>query len=115
MIKSTKAKGYRTVRRTREYLENEGYITDTVEKTGKFVKVKDLFGLWDLCCVHPKKGVLFVQCKTNRPATKKPLQDFSDKYNVCGACFTWYDRKGFVVQMYSPSASIERVDLRKKG
>lgn len=114
MIKSTKAKGYRTVRRTREYLENEGYITDTVEKTGKFVKVKDLFGLFDVLGVHPKYGVVFVQCKTNRPATKKPLQNFCDKYNVDVSCFTWYDRKGFLIQNYMPNEKINRIDLRKK-
>ena len=112
MTSKTRTKGNRTVRKTRAYLENEGYITDTVEKTGRFVKVKDLFSLFDIIAIHPKKGILFIQCKTNRPASKKPLQAFSDKYNVKGVCFTWYDRKGFLIQFYLKDKIIERLDLR---
>ena len=110
----SRRKGNATVRKTRAYLEEQGYDTDTTEKTGRFVKQKDLFGLYDLISV--KKGsILFVQCKTNRPATKKPLQEFTNKHNLYGACFTWYDRKGFLIQYYIPGKKQpKRVDLRKK-
>lgn len=114
MTCKTRAKGYRTVVKTREFLANQGFDTDTVEKTSKFSKVKDFMGVIDLIAL--KSGeILFVQCKTNKPATKKPLQDFVDKYDSKAACFTWYDNQGFIIEYYSKNNVINKVDLRKNN
>ena len=112
MTSATRAKGLRTVRKTRDYLHEHGFITDTVEKTSKFSKVKDLFGLFDLIAIKMNE-ILFVQCKTNRPANKKNLQDFTNANNCKCACFTWYDSKGFIIEYYSKDIAINKIDLRK--
>lgn len=114
MTSKTRAKGNKTVRRTREYLENLGWTTEVVEKTGKFVKEKDLFGIGDVLAIR-KGEIIFVQCKTNRPANKKLMQNFCDTHLLNSSCFTWYDRKGFLIQNYLPGKkSPIRTDLRRK-
>jgi len=100
------------IKRAMKYLEKEGYFCDYVGSLT--FDNYNCFGIFDIIAV--KKGsILFVQCKTNRPATKKPLQEFTNKHNLYGACFTWYDRKGFLIQYYIPGKKQpKRVDLRKE-
>ena len=109
-------KGYRSVQKAVDYYENEGWKVDKVEKTGKFVFEKDLYGLFDLLCIK-QNLVLFVQVKSNRPATKKPYAEFMDMYggsNVWVECYTWYDFSGPVVHRYYPLGIVEKIDMRKK-
>lgn len=65
MSSKSKAKGYRTIAKAREYLESKGYISSSLEKTGRFVKEKDLFGLWDFLFIKDTEH-LFIQFKTNK-------------------------------------------------
>lgn len=99
MVKNPKAKGWRTVRDGREILHSMGYITDTLERGGKFRKDKDLFGLWDLLAIK-KRQYLFIQFKTNKKgkAWMKPYQKFADTHKSnCVSYEIWnkFDRKGF--------------------
>jgi hypothetical protein len=85
-----------------------------VEKTGKFIVEKDLYGLFDLVAIRPNQ-VLFIQVKTNRPAVQQPYIDFSKKY--AGSHFsvnviTWFDRKGFLIQKYFSTGRVTTEDLR---
>ena len=112
---NSRQKGNTTQRRAIKYLEELGYLVGKVEQGGRFTKVKDLFGLFDLCCVHESVGVLFVQVKTNQPASQKPLQDFSITYSQRSSCMTWYDRVGWVFHHYEPDGTITRIDKRKRS
>lgn len=104
---NAKAKGYRTVRLGRDILHKDGYITDTTEKTSKFVKIKDLFGLWDLIAIRSQEGgavIRFIQFKTNRSGQKwkEPYKKFAFDYRSPRVSFEiWnhWDRKGFEVEV----------------
>ena len=48
---NTYLKGWRTVRKGRDKLETDNWVTADVENKGRFLKKKDLFGLFE------KKGV----------------------------------------------------------
>lgn len=69
----TRAKGYRTVSLGKQILATQGYIAANLEKTGKFAKEKDLFGLWDFLFIRGKEH-LFVQFKTNCKFGAKKFQ-----------------------------------------
>lgn len=128
MSSSARRKGNTTQRKAIAYLEGQGWLVDKVEKTGKFCKEKDLFGLFDLICVMFGM-VLFVQVKTNVPAPRKPLSNFCKKYNLCAWCMTWYDRTtqqakslrsngrkprtGWVFHHYCPDGRVIREDNRR--
>ncbi len=48
----------------RKSLKNKGYIVANLEKSGRFIKEKDLWNLWDLLAIRGKTH-LFIQAKTN--------------------------------------------------
>lgn len=112
MSSPTRIKGNKTQARAIKFLESDGWLVDKVEKTGRFTKQKDLFGLFDLVAVRPD-GVLFVQVKTNQPAAQIPIGEFCIFNNQKAVCMTWYDRRGWVFHHYYPDGSIVREDLRK--
>lgn len=96
----TRKKGNRNRRKAIELLESEGFLVDIVEKTGKFVKQKDLFGLWDLMAIKrlPEyTEVRLVQVKSNTKPTMKPFRQFKEEYGDAFSCevWIWKDRKGF--------------------
>lgn len=100
---STRDKGNRVQRKCIEHLEEQGFLVGKVEAGGKFAKVKDLFGLFDLVAIHPNKEINFVQVTTNRPHTHKNFEEFSKKYNLVGTTYkqyVWYDRKGWKIFTY---------------
>ena len=69
MVCKAKLKGYRTVAKIKQVLTKNGYIVSNLEKTGKFVKEKDLWNLWDLIAIKSKEH-LFIQAKTNMKGHK---------------------------------------------
>lgn len=110
----SKAKGNRTRYKCIEYYEDLGYQVETVEKTHRFAKIKDLFGLFDLLAIKDRE-VLFIQVKTNTPATQKPFKNWAQAHcskSIRCICWTWYDRKGPRIQEYLPNRKIEEEDLR---
>ena len=87
---------------------------DKVEKTGKFAKVKDLYGLYDLIAIT-KKEVMFVQVTSNRPHTHKKYLGFSEMFpNITHKQFVWIDRKGWKIFTYRKGKKIVRVSNGKK-
>jgi len=106
---NTKAKGWTTMDKCRKQMQLAGYLVDTVEKTGRFIKQKDLFGLFDLFCIKKGTAVL-IQITCNRPHSHKPYQQFSKDYHNNGIEFwqwVWYDRKGWRMFQYRMGDKIE--------
>jgi hypothetical protein len=122
---SKRAKGNRTQRKVIEYFQDQGWIVDTVEKKGKFVKFKDLFGDalekeyrdrgFDIIGVKPN-CTMYCQIKTNTPSTQSFYKQFAKRFagdNVLVCVATWYDHKGLRLQWYNNKGRIKEVDLRK--
>ena len=112
-------KGNRSRRKVSKFYEEKGYIVDKVEKTHKWAKEKDLFALslgdgytdkgFDLIAMNTGE-VVFVQVKTNSPATQKWYRDFSENYAgevVRVVVATVEDYKGIRIQWYQPDGEIE--------
>ena len=94
-------KGNRARRRCIEYLESKGWKVGIVERTGKFIKEKDLFGLFDLVAVKETMSAMFIQVASNKPHTHKKLSQFKIKfYNQSIRQYVWIDNKGFNVYVY---------------
>lgn len=99
-------KGNRTIAKGKEILFAEGYIGSNLEKTGRFVKEKDLFGLWDWLFIK-KRNFLFIQFKTNKEfGIRKPRKwvlpylEFGKKHGNRYVKFEIWskpDRKPFLV------------------
>lgn len=76
---NTRAKGNRNQQKVIKWLEKDGWEVAIVERTSRFLKEKDAFGVADLCCL--KKGhVLFVQVTTNRPHPHKKYREFIRRF-----------------------------------
>jgi len=106
---NTRAKGRRIVNKCKIELVKMGYLVGEVERTSRFIKVKDLFGLFDLVAIKPG-NVVFVQVTTNRPHTHKKYLAFTKLYGsgeiwVEQWCF--YDYKGFKRYKYYPRGNYE--------
>lgn len=136
MSKNNRAKGNRSRRKAIGYLEGLGYLVETVEKTGRFQKYKDLFAGYCFSCGYRKKeccdkpdvfegfdlialghcDTIYVQVKTNTPAVQKHYKLFAQLFAAPWRrilVMTWYDKKGWRIQEYMPTGEIEVQDLRK--
>jgi len=100
---NAKAKGHRTQLKAIKLLESEGYLVGKVEQQGRFVKEKDLFGLFDLVAIKDY-DLRFVQVTSNKPHSHKKYLGFSKKFRLLGgSCYfqmVYYDRKGWKVFNY---------------
>lgn len=85
-----RAKGNRNRRKCINELESQGWAVEVVEKTSRFVKVKDLFGLWDLIAIQPNRTKL-VQVKTNKKPKLDDFKEFAKKYSQF-ECEIWIYR-----------------------
>lgn len=114
----SRSKGNRNVRRCINFYEEElekDWKIDRVERTARYIKEKDLYGLFDLVAVAPGGWVHFVQVKSNTPATQQPFKDFAKKYasrRVYVIVMTWYDYKGWRIQRYLKNGNIREDDRR---
>lgn len=111
---NTKAKGNKVQRTAIKKLEKEGWLVAKVEVGGKFVKEKDMFGLFDIVSIKPTQ-CLFTQITTNTPHIHKDYINFSKKYKIPGIKITqmvWYDRKGWKIFTYEKGKKTVE-DLRK--
>lgn len=96
---NSRAKGRKTVRKGKEILESLGWIFGELERRGKFITEKDLFGLFDNCAVKNKTW-LFIQFKTNRMPRLDEYIAFAKRHaseHVHIEIWVWYDRKGFKI------------------
>lgn len=115
---NTKRKGQRTVDKAIIYLINHGWtLVDKCEKTGRFVKQKDLFGLFDLVAFR-YNAVCFIQVKTNQTGgCVKDIETFALNHKIKGTHYwvmTWYDRKGFKIHKFNMLKK-EHIDERNKN
>ena len=76
---NTYQKGWRSKDKCIKEHERLDWLCDTVEKTGKFRKVKDMFGLWDIICIR-KHVIKFVQITTNRPHSHVGYLSFAKQF-----------------------------------
>ncbi len=113
---NTKAIGWRNMDKCRKRMQFAGYLVDTVEKTGRFCKQKDLFGLFDLFCIKKGSAVL-IQITTNKNHGHKPYLQFSKDYHNNGIEFqqwVWYNRRGWRMFNYRMGMKIETDERKKK-
>jgi hypothetical protein len=95
----------------RRILESEGWLVDYARKTGRFVKQKDLYGLFDLLAV--KEGlVLFVQVTHLKSLhAHQPYIDFAGGMArnpwVLVEQWAWEARKGFLRYQYTPTGYLK--------
>ena len=95
-------KGRGNVRKAIKLLVSDGWFAECVEKTGRFVKQKDLFGLWDIVGVRPGFFPLFIQVKTNKKPNLEPFVEFLKKFGgIDGQVWVYRDREGFVYYFFS--------------
>ena len=100
-MKHPRAKGSRNRLLCIRILESQGWKVGVVERTGKFITQKDLFGLFDLCAVKSPGRVLLVQVSSNKPHNHKRLQAFAGAYpDLLTRQYSWEDYKGFKVYQY---------------
>lgn len=113
-MSNNKTKGNRNQLKCIRELESSGWLVDKVEKTGRFAKIKDLYGLFDIVCVKKNK-TLYVQITTNKPHTHKNYQSFARKYggkNLLVEQWVWYDRRGWRKIVYQSSGKKKVIDER---
>jgi len=110
----TRAKGTRVRKKCRDLLEGAGFLVDVVEKTGKFNKETDLFGLFDLIALNDSGLPTYVQVTCSNPHTSKPYQEFIDKYgnkHMRVVQYVWIDRTGWILYDYQQHKKYSRVKL----
>ena len=94
-------------------LESKDWLVAKAEVGGKFVKEKDMFGLFDLCCLKPGT-VLFVQVTTNRNHPHKKYKEFANKYGtdqIWIEQYVWVDYVGFKRFIYYPNNIMKKVNI----
>lgn len=113
----TKQKGYRAVAKyIEDFLSDGDYIYDKVEKTGRFVKQKDLFGLFDLVACDYIGFTHYIQVTHNKPHPHKKFSEFAKTWGSMSYVIqaVWYDRKGWKIFKYNSLGNKSCDDMRKK-
>jgi len=116
---TTRSKGSRIQRKLIEELQKVGFIASKVEQTGRFVKQKDLFGLFDICAIDSDGTIHFIQVTCNKPHTHKEYQKFAEVINPQAVIsqWVWYDRRGWKKFFYQKGSktyvSDERVKIKR--
>ena len=123
-------RGWMSCRKCRDALEKENYLTDTVEKHGKFIIHKDLFSSFapkfgfDIIGINHGK-VRFIQVKTNNKANDEPYERFA-RLNAHDNCmieqWVWQKKNikkksGFIIYNYTNTGTVKtdtRLDNKKK-
>jgi len=125
--RNTRRRGNTTVRKIRKELEADGYLTDTVEKHGKFVLHKDLFSSYaedfgfDIIAIR-HGTIKLIQAKTNRCATHTPYSEFAMQHAhslLHIEQWVWVNNlktkhPGFVIWNYNHQGVMTKIDERKE-
>ncbi len=81
--------------KARDFLNSQGYLCAIVERTGRFIKDKDLFGIGDIFAIKTT-NIMIVQVTSNRPKPDTPFMEFSIRFPVVEVMqMIWYDHKGW--------------------
>lgn len=124
--RNTRRRGNTTVRKIRKELEADGYLTDTVEKHGKFVLHKDLFSSYaedfgfDIIAIR-HGTIKLIQAKTNRCATHTPYSEFAMQHAhslLHIEQWVWVNNlktkhPGFVIWNYNNRGTMTQTDMRQ--
>lgn len=95
---NTYRKGLRIVRKGREELEKQGYLTAKVESVGKYIRNKDLFGLFDVIAIKSSETKL-IQFKTNAFPKITPFMQFALIYPQFKVeIWCWKDNNGWEIK-----------------
>jgi len=116
MIK-TRKKGLRIQLKAIKELESEGWLVGRVERVGKHIKTKDLFGLWDLVSLNPHQ-IKFIQIRCNQAHTHKKYQSFAVQYCREGLQleqWVWIDRTGWIKYTYLSDGSYTKTKSFKNS
>jgi len=110
----SRQKGNLRVRQCKKYLEEEGWLVGHVERKGKFVKEKDLFGLGDLFAVNKRNLWMIIQVTSSRPHTLGAYKEFAKKY--CDSShllrqYVWIKKKGFRIYCFYDDGSYKKFNL----
>lgn len=95
-------------------LKEVGYLVDTVEKTSKFAKVKDLFGLFDVISLKFDHMIL-IQVTTSKPHPHNKYLKFVKEYGneyLWIEQWVWIKYYGFNIYKYYPSGKKELKKVR---
>jgi len=118
---STKQKGRRAVVKcvTDFYHRDNGWLVDNVEKHGRFVKQKDLFGLFDIMAIHPERNPIFIQVTCNKPHVHKNYIEFSIQFPLLEImqyvnCDKIDKAKGWLIFQYK-NGEMFKCDEREKS
>ena len=92
---NTRAKGNRNRKKTIDLFESDGWTVSVIERSGRHVKEKDCFGLFDLAAFKGHQ-IAFVQVTSNRPHSHKKFRQWKQNHgkNVSVIQVVWVDRKG---------------------
>lgn len=113
-MKNTRAKGNKAVRRAIELHNVHGYDVARVERTGKFIKEKDCFGIGDILILHPTALPCMAQVTCNKPHVHKPYIKFAMKYEMIKCIqMVWVDRTGWKIYYYNHDGSYEAIQYDK--
>lgn len=80
---NTRKKGNRSQLKAFKELEDDGWLVGNVERVGRFIKQKDLFGIGDLICVKKidnKTVIKIIQVVSNTPHPHQKFKEFAEKY-----------------------------------
>jgi len=92
---NVRQKGQRSVRKCLNDLKFDKWQCEGVERVGRFVKEKDLFGLWDVMAIKRHRTKL-IQVKTNKKPPFDKFMTFQKAYPQFQCeVWVWKDRKGF--------------------
>jgi len=106
---NSRVKGSRNQRKCIIQFENDGYEVAIVERTGKFLKEKDAFGLFDIACMN-KNTTVWVQITTNRNHPHKKFMKFSEEHQQVDTAYeqwVWIDHKGWRIFEYKRGKKYE--------
>ncbi len=104
---NTRDKGNRILNKCiEEFYSKDKWNISKSEKSGKFIKEKDLFGLFDAVCILRGVGqVNLIQSTCNKPHSHKLYQDFSIENNLVVWQYVYHDKsdkaKGWIVYTYN--------------
>jgi hypothetical protein len=114
-VVNSRRKGNQNVAKTMILFSELGYLVGDVEKTNRFAKVRDLYGLFDAVAVHPIRKPCFIQITSNKPHVHKLYLEFAGVYgqhqNIVQIVYV--DRLGFMGYVYLQTGQKTIVDGRK--
>lgn len=103
---TSKRTGNNSRKRCVDQLLAEGWHAEVVERTGRFIKYKDLFSEigagFDVIAIKPGTTLL-VQVTTNYYHPEKPYKEFAKKYpQFVVMMMKWMKNKGFEAKIIRP-------------